>query len=83
MSRAFLLLVAKARNPRHGTECNSIFYSSIVRVNIQCTSLFISNQPTNQLPNNMEQSPSLQANTSSGSQKFPAFYGTRKFITVL
>jgi hypothetical protein len=28
----------------------------------------------------MEQSPSSEANSSSVSQKFPAFFGTRKFI---
>ena len=29
----------------------------------------------------MEQSPSCKTNTSSASQTFPAFYGTRRFIT--
>jgi hypothetical protein len=40
------------------------------------------NQSTNQ-PNYMEQSPCCLANTCSASQEIPAFYGTRRFITVL
>ena len=33
--------------------------------------------------NSMDQSPSGESNRSSASQKFPAFYGTQRFITAL
>jgi len=38
---------------------------------------------TGQLTHATEQDPSWAANTSTASQKFPAFYANRKFITVL
>jgi hypothetical protein len=40
------------------------------------------NQPTNQLANSMEHISSLETNSSSLGQDFPAFYGTRSFIAV-
>jgi hypothetical protein len=77
----FLLKFAVSRKPAVLVKFACIFETSVYYVMREIFAYYFWWNFTYLLTNSMEQSPSLKANRSQLVKKFPAVYGTRKFIT--